>query len=333
MVRFMRDRWRVALAVSICCAISGTVWAQEGDRAALDAYLSEVTRLASQGNLLAQAAANTSPIAPGGDAGEGNDRERKIDHLRSKLSASDRKQAISAIKTMRANAASKRTAHDVTGVSPAFAVVSNAVDLAKSVYDREIALLSSNTALLVIFGGFFDDHTDNVESWAKPMETSSPYPNTEVHYFSWVTRENTVRKLVEEHVQKYPEAPVVVVGHSYGGDTAREVLKSLNPTSVQLYVTLDAVSRTNTLAADLFGGYKPKNVNRWVNLWVEWKPTADNFVALAGGHWKSQKEADVNIKRGDLTHASSRSMFFDVRVQSEIKAALKTTVDRSSTTE
>ncbi len=142
MIRFRKARCTSAIAVLISLAVSAVACAQGPRTTALDAYLVQVDRLASRGNLLAQMAGSTAPIAPGIRTENDDHEERKIADLRFALSVTERKKAISIVREMKANASSKRTPHDVTGVSPAFARVSNAVELAKSVYDREIALLS-----------------------------------------------------------------------------------------------------------------------------------------------------------------------------------------------
>jgi hypothetical protein len=80
--------------------------------------------------------------------------------------------------------------------------------------------------------------------------------------FSWDEQE----KIVEEIKKHAPDQPVVLVGHSFGGDSAVEVANELNSAkhgfrNVDLLVSIDAVGRHHTII--------PMNVKRNLNFFGE----------------------------------------------------------------
>ena len=76
--------------------------------------------------------------------------------------------------------------------------------------------------------------------------------------FSW----NEQDKIVDEIKKHAPDQPVVLVGHSFGGDSAVEIANSLNSLkngfrSIDLLVSIDSVGMNNTII--------PMNVKRNLN--------------------------------------------------------------------
>ncbi len=80
--------------------------------------------------------------------------------------------------------------------------------------------------------------------------------------FDW----NEQDKIIEEIKKHAPDQPVVLVGHSFGGDTAVEIANTLNSLkngfrSVDLLVSIDSVGMNNTII--------PMNVKRNLNFFGE----------------------------------------------------------------
>lgn len=97
---------------------------------------------------------------------------------------------------------------------------------------------------------------------------------------------------IVEHVDGNESTrPVVLIGHSYGGDTAYVVAKEL-PGSYELtLITLDPVARKG-VSNKLSKG----SVSRWVNLYRSAKESrADNAIAWIGISWRKQMSADRNL--------------------------------------
>ncbi len=80
--------------------------------------------------------------------------------------------------------------------------------------------------------------------------------------FSW----NEQDKIIEEIKKHAPDQPVVLVGHSFGGDSAVEIANTLNTTkngfrNIDLLVSIDSVGMNNNII--------PMNVNRNLNFFTE----------------------------------------------------------------
>gem|GEM_PF-2164889 len=83
-----------------------------------------------------------------------------------------------------------------------------------------------------------------------------------------------------------PYEYICIIGHSYGGDTARTVA-SLCKCPIRLLVTLDPVSARAHTKLSIS---KPTNVIQWINVYA---PVS--VISMLGGHWGRQKEANINI--------------------------------------
>ncbi len=190
-------------------------------------------------------------------------------------------------------------------------------------------LVPPHQALLVIFGGFFDKSwTENVKSWAKELS----YPNTVVRYFAH-DAENRAVRVILEHLRENMSGPVIIVGHSWGGDTAMDAANALNKVGpgvkIELAVTLDAVSWGDM--QQNFGGLKTKNIQKWINVWNKGTGVTD-LVATLGGHWGDETGAEnVKLERDqNFTHADSERMFQVATVQTALKQALANRIERSA---
>ncbi|NET55428.1 MAG: hypothetical protein F6K47_04325 [Symploca sp. SIO2E6] len=199
-----------------------------------------------------------------------------------------------------------------------------------------------NKPLLVFYGGARDSATQNVIGWVKKLNnciTGSCTSNIKdylqldsyrsikdltIQYFPFTDNRlpfggnAEAISFVNEHKEKYPDSPIVLVGHSYGGDSAYEAIDDIN-TKVDLLVTLDPVSRIRA-----FERMKPEKLSRWINIWTSKSNTfPDDFVAELGGDWDKQDKADQNIEIKCLSHAESLTMYQEVENQ-----VLNTLIDR-----
>ena len=187
--------------------------------------------------------------------------------------------------------------------------------------------------LVVLIGGIDSDPTpEQIEGTAKRNEGNSglfrlagDLAREQVipEYFNWngsragkisekgAPRARGIADFIDAHVQKFPGDRVAVIGNSWGGHTALEVVQLLRsgerPLAVNLVVFLDASSTGR-------GPAKPKtlpvNVNRAVSyftrnvfVWGNWEagPRLEN-IDLASPAWRSR-----------LGQSPDQSAGFDVR--------------------
>lgn len=106
---------------------------------------------------------------------------------------------------------------------------------------------------------------------------------------------------------------VVLVGHSYGGDTVMDISRELSDAgkAIELVVTLDPVSRIGPRANQP----KPTGVKKWLNVYVDYENagrSGANRIALLGGVWGHCENADQNstfLNGTGAEHAYANSMF------------------------
>ncbi|MBT3979776.1 MAG: hypothetical protein HOE90_00405 [Bacteriovoracaceae bacterium] len=93
-------------------------------------------------------------------------------------------------------------------------------------------------------------------------------------YYSWDQKDEMIAEIDKRHVSQ----PVVLVGHSYGGDTAFEMAEELNTLDhnfrqVNLMVTLDSVGGENDII--------PQNVRKNLNFFGEGNPLLNDGPHVA----------------------------------------------------
>lgn len=200
--------------------------------------------------------------------------------------------------------------------------------------------------VLVFIGGYMDDKHGNMANTAGKLCEKHKKKYDFAYYY-----ENHNTKDIANSIAKYkckcPNSKIVVIGHSYGGDTAMDVAEDLDAwnddnkkkVSIDL-VTLDPVSSLDLHDYNPFT--RPDSIAKWSNYYIE-KPyishlillpivenlvsgvytwfvydrdfvTAPDTIAALGGKWGAELQADVNKSfklGGDVNHAKTEQMLED----------------------
>ena len=129
---------------------------------------------------------------------------------------------------------------------------------------------------IIFIGGLWDNSTGIVKNYQKGF--IKIYPSYSSEYFQWYQKKELKKRL------KQLDKKTIVIGHSYGGTTATQVLKDIE---IELLITVDPVGRAWSR-----GGPK---VKKWIN--INAKPLKNNFsdyVALLGGKWGESMKSRVD---------------------------------------
>ncbi|MEM9149920.1 MAG: alpha/beta hydrolase [Cyanobacteria bacterium P01_F01_bin.3] len=182
---------------------------------------------------------------------------------------------------------------------------------------QKSAINACKKPLLVIYGGGGDSSwSHNVESWAESLIKKTPYSQIEgltVKYFPFtdnfipIGNNDEAVDFINQHIADNPNSPVVLVGHSYGGDTAYEAIKLINQ-KVDLLITLDPVSNFRPSQRS-----KPPNVSTWINVWTSHSNTGSDVIAEIGGDWDNQDSANDNIEISGIPHGASWTMYTHIQ--------------------
>jgi pimeloyl-ACP methyl ester carboxylesterase len=193
-----------------------------------------------------------------------------------------------------------------------------------SAYHRtDPACPGENGPLVVFIGGFADGLNHNVvrifcaydERWERTRKL----------YLSHDDALERMRSLV---VERAAGAPVVLVGHSLGGDAAYRLAEALrDDADVRLLVTLDPVS-SHWQGRE---APRPAGVDRWINVRVGSRPglTSCGLAGTIGGAWGPQPAADADLRfppdpakdDPDDDHCKTEQMFLLDEVQAALAAA------------
>lgn len=179
--------------------------------------------------------------------------------------------------------------------------------------------------LVIFIGGAADTITEMLKKVYRHYEGEFEHTlkRQDVSYYShlgWEGAANVARNTYKRHKET-----VIFIGHSWGGDSSLKAIRKLekNGIKVKLWVTLDPVSRFNKVA-------KPSNVERWVNVYVNYEKAKRprslldgyfaNVIASVGGPWQRVEAADFNLEYnyyGEDAHAHAWEMFQLVRHEVE----------------
>lgn len=184
-----------------------------------------------------------------------------------------------------------------------------------------------------IFIGGANDSNDGNMAICKNSASGSDNKN-KYSYYHWDTDASSLAGTIQDYQKQCPKTKIVLVGHSYGGDTAMDVAEALDGTGQKVtLVTLDPVSEFDR--HNLSAG-KPDSIDYWINAYVG-KGAGDfmatvpvagqllgglttlisgagvaNTVATLGGKWGHESGADVNIKfpyYGKTDHGNAKDLY------------------------
>lgn len=201
-----------------------------------------------------------------------------------------------------------------------------------------IAADHKQKSLLIFIGGFRDDATQTVRKLAEQANMefagSIEKDNLTIKYFAW-NEADQITKFIANHAMMNRDSSIILVGYSYGGDTAYSLAQSVG-SRIKLLVTLDPVgnsginyktdcspefpdstSRKDIKQIDCEEGRKqrtkPMNVSEWLNVWVSGGNARSDLVAHVGGAWNNQKFADANYFLQNVSHSQAYSMYRTVK--------------------
>ena len=101
---------------------------------------------------------------------------------------------------------------------------------------------------------------------------------------------------------------MALIGHSWGGDAAVNLVARKLDAPIDLLISLDPVSRKGAPRRKL------PNVRHWLNIHIDYSRSTwfdiPNLVARIGGPWEAAETADANVScPPDMTHAWAWGMF------------------------
>lgn len=174
--------------------------------------------------------------------------------------------------------------------------------------------------LVVFIGGLADGLNRNVVRIFCAYDER--WEHTRKLYLSHDDGVETMRRLI---LERAGGAPVVLVGHSYGGDAAHRLAEALaQDAGVPLLVTLDPVS-SRYQGRD---APRPPGVGRWINVRVGSAPglSSCGLAGAIGGAWGAQPAADADLRfprdpskdDPDNDHCKTEQMFLLDEVQSAL---------------
>jgi hypothetical protein len=194
-----------------------------------------------------------------------------------------------------------------------------------SAYRRiDPACPGEDRAVVVFIGGFADALNRNVVRLFCGYDAA--WERTRKLYFAYDDDPRAIRDSILRSAGA-ERAPVVLVGHSYGGDAAHRLADSLAAgVDVRLLVTLDPVSGPWQGRA----APRPAGVEQWINVRVGSAPglSSCGLAGVVGGAWGAQTEADADLRfppdpakdDPDDDHCKTEQMFLLDEVQAALAA-------------
>jgi|GEM_PF-4105468 len=185
-------------------------------------------------------------------------------------------------------------------------------------YRTDPACAPEPRPVVVFIGGFGDALNRNVVRVFCAYDAA--WEHTRKLYFGYDADRGGMMRAIRDSARG---GPVVLVGHSYGGDTAYELADSLGA-RVRLLVTLDPVSpRREGQSVP-----RPAAVGRWINVRVGSAPglSSCGLAGVLGGAWGPQPAADADLRfppdpardDPDDDHCKTEQMFLLEPVQAAL---------------
>ena len=126
--------------------------------------------------------------------------------------------------------------------------------------------IQSNAVTEIYIGGAADTRTRLVAAFAEARAAKLVHSHREAHYFPHYAPRRA-RHLALRHIEAGRQ--VVLIGHSWGGDTALRVLKGVAPERIPLLVCVDPVPKSR-----LNPPPRPRNADHI--LFIDARPTRPN---------------------------------------------------------
>ena len=153
-------------------------------------------------------------------------------------------------------------------------------------------------------------------------------------YYHWDIGRKQILDTINTYRSKCPKSKVIILGHSYGGDTAMDIAERLPSNQKIVLVTLDPVSNYDSFN---YSRSVPSSVEYWINAyvskgphdWVGWMPIAGQLiagvgtlvsggglsdtVASLGGKWGYESSADINLRfdyYGKINHGDAYYLLY-----------------------
>lgn len=195
-----------------------------------------------------------------------------------------------------------------------------------------VSAASAKGSLICLVGGAYDESGGPVKTYFPRFRAA--HPAVEVNYYSHMAEDD----IFADAQEKCPVPNrLILIGHSWGGDTAADVVIALAESGRQadLLVTADPVSTgyfTNKtaflsneatpreraraieetqLSKFRFMARVRKSVHLWANIYAEPKDdrNSSDRIADAGGQWGDEPEEFAHYhRRVDLHHAQFAAM-------------------------
>jgi len=157
--------------------------------------------------------------------------------------------------------------------------------------------VGQSPSLLVMVGGANDESKHrNMHKLATHLSKFPEYASVAILYFAW-DQGNEMRQAMSTHKNSYPSSKIVLVGHSWGGDTVLRSGSKHNQ-SVDLAITMDAVTSVPRI-----GHLERGSIKRWVNVYASRSP---GWVLV--GKWGSESRASKNVKVS-ARHSGTSKMY------------------------
>lgn len=158
--------------------------------------------------------------------------------------------------------------------------------------------------LFLVVGGFMDSVRGHAYAICRncPPDVAHRCDLFYRHY----TEPDDVQELLELYHRK--GLPTILVGHSWGADTAVNLVVCKHSVPVDLLVTLDPVSRKRR------NWKRCTFIRQWINIYVDYNQATwfniTNIVARIGGPWGPVAAAHENIPcPKDFPHSAAEPMF------------------------
>lgn len=155
-------------------------------------------------------------------------------------------------------------------------------------------------AAVIFIGGFSEQALIHMRSLYEQLPPPALPGKQFRAYYAWdggrgcLLYYNTrkIQREVDAFCRVNPGAPLVFIGHSYGGSAVMDVLRHLTaPHGPVFVVTLDPVSRREKSHPR----ERAEGVRYWLNVYCAPYRTPRDVVPKIGGPWRHCPQADLNV--------------------------------------